>query len=105
MYFYSIFVSSSSNNKLDIKLILPTIAVQLRNSFVDLGGGEAAAAGGRRRVLEGGAGQQARPAQGGDRGGQYVFFMRFSQWPPDWRPLAEDTATKLKRGQLNVCIV
>ncbi len=41
------------------------------NSLVDIGGGEAAAAGGRRRVLEGGAGQQARPAQGGDRGGQY----------------------------------
>ena len=35
----------------------------------DGGGREAAVAGGGRRVLEGGAGQQARTAEGGDRGG------------------------------------
>ncbi len=24
---------------------------------------------------------------------------------PEWKPLAEDSATKLKRGELNVCTV
>ncbi len=45
-----------------------------------------------------------------DRSYLYYCFMQGSgrEWYgafPDWGPLAEDSATKLKKGQLNVCNV